>query len=593
MIQLIKTIIKRSYLKLTIRAFLAGLFLFVFMNLLPAMALTTESPFYHTVLHNESVYSISRKYGVSQEQIIQLNKLQNNTIYEGQKLLIKIETAEEVNGGEDITPDTTLVDIPPADRDGAKQDQLDTENVAGAEDEYRPAERHSAAPATTTVYEGPRHDPFILDVRDADLRDVLSALAIRLDKTVILLDEPARITFYIEGVSPLVAMKLLLQHEGYDYLEEGEIIMVGRPERLQSDFMNYMVLSRFNLQYINVVTMLGALGQFGAEPVTFTVDTNPRTFWAQGSPRELARVRDIVAALDRPENVDIDTVSPLARFNLQYLSADTFEQFITQLGINVQFITMPANPQVFWVQSAPHNLERLQDLIATLDRPENTGFEIKLDMLRFNLSYVPVARMEAFLVEAGINGKDIRTEENMQAIWVYGPPQNLEIAQELIDALDRPENAEQLPSIFVYSLRNISAEYAEERLRAMRDDLNILPTGVQIMNFSFPGISQELLIISPPHLKEQVYKTLGQLDEPRQRIRRPVDSATGPNARNQLMVLRELLSQLTGISISRMYVSGNLSGDSESPYHILWVEETPDRVQQVLDMLVIIESPRS
>lgn len=460
------------------------------------------------------------------------------------------------------------------------------EDVAPAENETPEPETRVAAPVPA---------PFVLDVRNADLRDVLSALALRLGKTVILLDDPGvdppRVTFYMEGATPAVAMKLLLQREGYDYLEEGELILVGRPDRLQSDFLDQMVLSRFNLQYIGVDTMLEALDQFGVQPRTFTVETNPRAFWAQGTPREIGRAGEVVAALDRPENIDMVSKAPMERFTLQYIAADTLKEFITQLDIldvDLHFITLPVNPQVFWVQSTPHELDRLKNLIASLDRPENTGFDLKLNMERFNLSYVPVGRMEQFLVEAGVTEEYIRIEENLQSIWVYGSPQDLEIARGLVAALDRPENAELLPQMFIYSLRSISAEYAEERLLTMRDTMEILPPSVQIMNFSFPGLSQELLIVCPPHLQEQVYNVLGQLDEPRQRIRRPVDTATGANARNELMAKRELLAQLTGIPISRMHISGNLSGDSANPQHLLWVEDTPDKIQQVMDMLEII-----
>lgn len=562
------TFISLNNRHLNFRALLVSLFALALLITLPQSVAATEGPLYHMVEEGDTVYDLSRDYGVPRDDIVRLNRLQNNVIYVGQKLILR----EEKSSAEEAEV------MPSGYEEG--------EDVA-------PAENETPEPETRVV--APVPAPFVLDVRNADLRDVLSALALRLGKTVILLDDPGvdppRVTFYMEGATPAVAMKLLLQREGYDYLEEGELILVGRPDRLQSDFLDQMVLSRFNLQYIGVDTMLEALDQFGVQPRTFTVETNPRAFWAQGTPREIGRAGEVVAALDRPENIDMVSKAPMERFTLQYIAADTLKEFITQLDIldvDLHFITLPVNPQVFWVQSTPHELDRLKNLIASLDRPENTGFDLKLNMERFNLSYVPVGRMEQFLVEAGVTEEYIRIEENLQSIWVYGSPQDLEIARGLVAALDRPENAELLPQMFIYSLRSISAEYAEERLLTMRDTMEILPPSVQIMNFSFPGLSQELLIVCPPHLQEQVYNVLGQLDEPRQRIRRPVDTATGANARNELMAKRELLAQLTGIPISRMHISGNLSGDSANPQHLLWVEDTPDKIQQVMDMLEII-----
>ncbi|HAP32541.1 MAG TPA: hypothetical protein DCQ14_05760 [Firmicutes bacterium] len=357
--------------------------------------------------------------------------------------------------------------------------------------------------------------PFILDVRNADLRDVLSALALRMEKTIILVDEPVRVTFQIEGVSPKRAMELLLQREGYDYLEDNGLILVGSPERLHDEYFDQMAVTRFSMRYIGTAPLLGALDQFGVQLPTFTVDTNPRTLWVQGTPRELGRVKEIIGALDRPENVGAGTVLPLERFDLQHMEAETIIHLLPQLGIIAQPITVPAAPRVFWIQSTPDRAAQIRDLIA---------------------------------------------------------------------ALDHPENAALLPNIFIYSLRNISAAAAQSRLEEMA-----LFDEVETMTFRFPEISQELLVITPPHLREQVYTVLGQLDEARRRVRRPVESAT---SRARLIALRTLLAQLTDVPISRLFISDNLTGDLQNPYYILWVEDTPDNIQKVLDMLAIIDAPR-
>lgn len=425
----------------------------------------------------------------------------------------------------------------------------------------------------------------ILDVHQADLRDVLSALAIKMDRTIILLDAPVRVTFFVENVTPQTAMTLLLQNEGFDYLENDDCILVGRPERLKENYFNLMALSRFNLQNISAPALTTLIGELEIPLQILSLDTNPRTIWVQGTPRELGKVRGIITALDRPENADPETTSPLERLDLLYLNAEIIKPLIEQLALSAQVITMPVNPQAIWVQGTPAAVERLKELIAILDQPENAGFETKLDMARFRLNYMDAGKMKLLLKEAGIAEEYIISDETAHLLWVFGPSCNLEIARELIAAVDLPENSEQLPHIFIYQFNNISAIDAAERLNEMA-----VFNGVKTLTFNYPEISSELLVICPFHRTEQVYSTLGLLDEARRRIRMPVDSA---GKRSALAAKRELLAELTGISISRMHISANLSGDSENPYYVLWVEETPDKVQQVRDMVEIIDQPRS
>jgi LysM repeat protein len=48
-----------------------------------------DEPVYHTVKEKETLYSLSRKYGVTPEQIRKLNDIIDNTIPVGAKLRIR------------------------------------------------------------------------------------------------------------------------------------------------------------------------------------------------------------------------------------------------------------------------------------------------------------------------------------------------------------------------------------------------------------------------------------------------------------------------------------------------------------------------
>lgn len=87
-----------------------------------------------------------------------------------------------------------------------------------------------------------------LDLRGVDLRDALSALAIKMNANIILLDpKPVKINFQADNITARQALELIIQSQGLTYLQNGQIIMVGPADKLKKDFFNQMILTRFNL----------------------------------------------------------------------------------------------------------------------------------------------------------------------------------------------------------------------------------------------------------------------------------------------------------------------------------------------------------
>ncbi len=59
----------------------------------PKQALSQEKKHYHKVVRGDTLYSISRKYGLSVEKILQLNNVnENQTIQPGQKLMVTTDS---------------------------------------------------------------------------------------------------------------------------------------------------------------------------------------------------------------------------------------------------------------------------------------------------------------------------------------------------------------------------------------------------------------------------------------------------------------------------------------------------------------------
>ncbi len=147
-----------------------------------------------------------------------------------------------------------------------------------------------------------------LDVRDADLIDVLSMLAYKLNANIIYLEEPQKITIRTEQLSPLNTMQIVLQKVGFDYLTIGRNYIVGERGRLYDDFANRMLLTRYSLYYISADLMADLIikeeeGEGLGIPVeVLTVESNQKALWMQGTPMALGKAREVINRLDVMEN---------------------------------------------------------------------------------------------------------------------------------------------------------------------------------------------------------------------------------------------------------------------------------------------------
>lgn len=488
-----------------------------------------------------------------------------------------------------------------------------------------------------------------IDVRGVDMRDVLTALAINMGADIILLESPGEVTFQVSNIYPLDAFELLLQKEGLSYIKDGNIYIVGQVDDLETDFFNRMVLTRFDLSHISASAMEEVLNELSIPLESITFEENQQSIWIQAVPFSLTKVRQVIAQVDRQENIDPEVYVSLSRYDLDFISAERLDSIAAELEIPIQTIVLEDNPHIIWAHGTHQDRLKLEDLIRDVDIPEN--MEEAEDFTGYNLNHISAEKLDDIINEIGlsihtvvveenpytlwvhgtsaakeeldrliavvdipdneemvhplnrfdlqhVSAEDLRgmtdeldipvqiiamEESNPRVFWVQGPSRAVDKMRELVDAVDGFENADENYSIFVYQLENTVARDIEERLAAFGFG------GIETVTFNFSEFGQEILIVSPPHLEDYVYSAITKLDEERQTVRIPVASADGTNARNSLLAQREVLSELTGIPVSRMNVSINLSGDSTEPYHLLWVEDTPDNVQKVVEMVEMID----
>lgn len=143
-----------------------------------------------------------------------------------------------------------------------------------------------------------------LDVRDANILDVLSLLAYKIGVNIIYMEQPFQITFKSESLSPVTTLELILQNQGFDYLVVGCNYVVAQRERLFSNFTERLMFTRIGLYYVSASSMQNYLTQLGVDGRILNVDPNQQALWIQGTPMTLGMAREMINALDVRENAD-------------------------------------------------------------------------------------------------------------------------------------------------------------------------------------------------------------------------------------------------------------------------------------------------
>ncbi len=563
-----------------------------------------SSSFIYEVKKGDNVDLIAKRLGADKDEILEKNKINGDTILQpGQKLII--------NGGN------------------------------STEEEAAP--RRSYAPPSAIT----------MDVAEADIRDVLSSLAIGMGVSIIYLDEPVSVTMHAEDMSPGLVLELVLKKHGLEYIREGDTIVIGKSSMLQNSFFSQMVITRFSLKYITADTLSSQLGRLELELKEIKLDENPKAIWIQAAPQVLGKVREVITALDRPENANKDNVS-LTVFELSYISAKELAQLVQDIDLKVSTIRAEANQKKIWAQGSADEMKKLGQLIEMLDVPENRVFVDSI--VEIKLKYITPEKLEPIVQKVGIPVNIITLDTNTGAFWAQGAEAAIADLKNLVQQLDIVDNYNmtEYESLTRISLKYMSASVLASIIQQLGieadvitvqsnpgmiwvmgkagelDAVNSVVASVDIdtnrrdlsifaMDFSFvtadqalaglaqvnlegvktlaihQEVSKSLLIICPRAMESTVKSTLWAIDTEMGKIlnrtpklKVPVDYGSSTSVLN---LRANLLSSLTGVPRASFKTSGNVSRNSDSPYYVLWLEETQGNIKKVKDMINLIDDP--
>lgn len=417
-------------------------------------------------------------------------------------------------------------------------------------------------------------------ISDADIRDVISAIVMDLGYNVVYTGNTVIVDhFEVTDIAPLEALSLILKSVNLDYLQDGNTMIVGEKETLAASFFDSMVLTRFTLRYIDAGTVSDQINNLGIDVQKVTLDTNPKAIWVQGTPRELGKVRELISMLDRSENAGSDT-RKLTPIYLSYITGEQMNDVLEEIGLPTG-IVLDTNSKILYVYVTDSQFEQIEELKSKLDTSENQKLDFTVYMKK--LTYVKASEIVPIIYQFGLDVDVITFDRTAMAVWLKGSEEAVKQVSQLIDLIDIKQNIDS-NRFFIKRLKNISALEAEYRLNLL--DIPEIKT----YTFSYPQFSKNILVVCPEDYKIFVMDHLNQFDVASDKIRVPIDYSDDPSGTYRLERRRDLLVSLTGIPEECFTISNNVSRDN-NPHYVLILEETPEKIKMVEDMIAKIDDP--
>ena len=425
-----------------------------------------------------------------------------------------------------------------------------------------------------------------LNMRDADIRDVLSALAVNMGKSIIYTPEPINVTLSIDDVDSKTALTYLLSSYSMDYLEDNNSLIIGFRETLTSEFYNKLSLSKFSLKYITSDILSQQLDALQIPVKKVVLDSNKKVIWLQGLPKDLTKANELISMLDRAENLSEETYiysAILTPIHLTYITAEEMNNVLGRIGLNTGMI-IDSNPMTLWVYGSKSQITEIQNLQKSIDITEN-ALSDNIIISAVKMTYLTTDEIIPILNRLAVNVNVVTFERSLQTVWLNGTNESVKLATDIIKKFDIEKHKND-DIFFVYKTVNITAQELKNRF----DNLDLYNVTMETLNY--PEFSKSVLIFCPSDFRLFVMNHINKLDILTEKIKVPVDYSDVSGGSSKLKKRRDLLVDLTGIPSSSFTISENVSRNDE-PLYIMYIEETQENIKRVKDYVTYIDDALS
>ena len=518
----------------------------------------------YTVESGDTLSSIAAAHGVTVASIVESNGISaSSTLYKGQKLLIP--------------------------------------GAASVEDD------------STTVF-GSSSSISIDFESGADLVGVLDTILAHTGYKMIFKGSTTAVpAIALENVTPLTAIDYVLRMVDMTYIKNDNLIYVGTAETLNSNFIDSKALTKFSLKYISTDTLTSQLSTLGISVQIVKVDINLREFWVSGYPMELAKMAELIETLDNEKNTTVGSASistSLTAIELEHITASEFSSLLGSLGLHAG-ITMAAHPMVLYVYASGDayndimNIKKLVDYYdpnsatdeeagstdgeagdnTTNDSEDGTTSDVVISdgetsLVRVDLAYIDKESAQSIINTFGYDVEVLGLDLYEKRIWLRGVSSEVDAAVERIKENDTADNNTDR-TFFVYELKNIVASELQSKIGFI--DIE----GVEFYFGSYPQLTKSIMVYCATNKVEEVKEIIASLDSNLGDMYYPIATITDTAELTILAAKEELCVKLINnpsISVTSFELSGDLDPSDEGVKHILYVLESPENIDLILDM---------
>ena len=549
-----------------------GIFALVFVLLtsmvLPLAASGSSDDFMgtYTVADGDTLASIAAAHGVTVASIVENNGISaSSTLYKGQKLLIP--------------------------------------GAASVEDD------------STTVFGS--SSSISIDFEDgSDLIGVLETILAHTGYKMIFKGSSSTVpAIALDNVTPLTAIDYVLRMVDMTYIKNDNLLYVGTADTLNSNFIDSKALTKFSLQYISTDALTSQLSTLGISVQIVKTDINLREFWVSGYPMQLAKMAELIETLDNKKNITVGSASissSLTAIEMEHITASEFSGLLGSLGLHTG-ITMAAHPMVLYVYATGDAYNDIMNIKKLVDYYDPNGQQLEggsgegdstgdsagdsndseggtssdvvisngeTSLVRVDLAYIDKEAAQSIISTFGYDVEVLGLDLYEKRIWIQGVTEEVEDAVERIKENDTADNNTDR-TFFVYELKNIVASELQSKIGFI--DIE----DVEFYFGSYPTLTKSIMVYCATNKVEEVKEIIASLDSNLGDMYYPIATITDASELSILAAKEELVIKLINnptISVTSFELSGDLDPSDDGVKYILYVLESPENIDLILDM---------
>ena len=468
-----------------------------------------------------------------------------------------------------------------------------------------------------------------IDFKEADLVGVLETILAHTGYTMIFKGTSTNVTLKLQDVSPITAIDYVLRMVDLTYIKHDNIIYVGSAGVLNESFIDKQALTKFNVKYISVETLMAQASTLGVSATLVKMENNNREFWLTGTPMQLVKVKDLIKTLDVKKHVTTGSgaiSTSLTAIEMKYISAEEFSSLLSTLGLHAG-ITMSAHPMILYVYVSGEALDDIMKIKKLVDYPEATPEEGEgegndsannngdtntdtnaptnpdtnngennennngtvadkeftdgeTSLVKITLQYLNKDAAKSILTTFGSNVEILGLDLYEKILWIRGATEEVDKAVELIREHDNAGNNTEKVS-FTYDLQNIVASELQNKIKNMDVD------GVEFYFGSYPELTKSIIVYCPANQVESIKSVIATLDSNLGRMYYPIDTIISEEARLALPAKEALVVKFLNnpaITVDSFILSEDLDPAEDSVRYVLYVCESPENIDLISNM---------